>query len=616
MKPVEFSFSVPKLVGAAGLAGALLGAALYRPQGPDVPQSAGAIAGAFGFFVAYACAQVAWGSLVCRLFGRSAALWERFFWGSAFFAYLVGVFGFLPLVGAASRPFWIFFLVIGCVAYLYLERDRAPASFRAAIFDGIAALAFGLAALGAFSPHAFWDSLWYHLTASRFWFEAGHVHLPELFPVALKTGLWDYHFLFGQILLGDANDGGGLIAAQLFGQWAALATAFFSYVLLRTAAPELGITAFAALGGALGTELFLGVEFAKNDWAAVFWGLATLVFFARNERLAWIAAAAGLCFAAKYSSAFFLALLLAGGAWRHRARPRALLAGAAAFLAAVAPLLARNLFFTGDPFFPALHHIFPTASLGPTWENIAYFEGVTLSPASLREKLGFLLHDSKAVAGLFVLPLVWGRLSVPRWPLFVAAGAAFLFLFGTGPKAEWRLLGAPLVLLAVFGAGAAEAAVGRWVANRRLSQGALALLALAVLPIDWNAPARVGEDPALRIRGWASGAAMAWVRLHAEPGAIAATLNESRIYYLFPHPPVRAFDQPRLDQALAGARTAEEIVRVFRAAGIRYLVLSAEFLDRYFDRRICDEMYRLSERNPGAVRFRSELSRVLDLGAI
>jgi hypothetical protein len=56
-----------------------------------------------------------------------------------------------------------------------------------------------------------------------------------------------------------------------------------------------------------------------------------------------------------------------------------------------------------------------------------------------------------------------------------------------------------------------------------------------------------------------------------------------------------------------------DILGVFRKEHIRYLVLSAEFLDRYYDRRVCDEMYRLSERNPEAVVFRSELSRVLDL---
>ncbi|MGZ3661614.1 MAG: hypothetical protein ACXVCK_16055, partial [Bdellovibrionota bacterium] len=58
---------------------------------------------------------------------------------------------------------------------------------------------------------------------------------------------------------------------------------------------------------------------------------------------------------------------------------------------------------------------------------------------------------------------------------------------------------------------------------------------------------------------------------------------------------------------------ASAAVAVLKKAGIRYVVLSAEFLDRYFDRRICDLFFALSEAQAGAVPFRTEFSRVLDL---
>ena len=107
----------------------------------------------------------------------------------------------------------------------------------------------------------------------------------------------------GQILLGGAK-GGGLIAAQLFGQWSALACAAATFLLLRTSGGKLGLSPFAAFLGVIGTELFFEAEFAKNDWAVVLWGLAALVY-AHEGRYRAGALVAGFAFAIKISSVFF-----------------------------------------------------------------------------------------------------------------------------------------------------------------------------------------------------------------------------------------------------------------------------------------------------------------------
>ena len=67
---------------------------------------------------------------------------------------------------------------------------------------------------------------------------------------------------------------------------------------------------------------------------------------------------------------------------------------------------------------------------------------------------------------------------------------------------------------------------------------------------------------------------------------------------------------------LTAAASPAEVVAAFRERNIRYLVLSAEFLDRYYNRRVCDWMFELSQREPEAVVFRTSLSRVLDLGRL
>ena len=80
--------------------------------------------------------------------------------------------------------------------------------------------------------------------------------------------------------------------------------------------------------------------------------------------------------------------------------------------------------------------------------------------------------------------------------------------------------------------------------------------------------------------------------------------------------------QPRFEQSVTLAELASsaglpaEVVAAFRERNIRYLVLSAEFLDRYYNRRVCDWMFELSQREPEAVVFRTSLSRVLDLGRL
>ncbi|MGZ3650882.1 MAG: hypothetical protein ACXWSC_06885 [Bdellovibrionota bacterium] len=580
------------------------GVVLYgRAPGPDFPHGVAALFGAFFIFLAYAGAQLCWG----RVIAGGRAPWEWALWGSALFALLPATLGFFPW----SAFEWWAFLLAGPALALIMERRR-PAEARLLLpgqrltVAGVAL--FLLAFSAAASPNPFWDSLWYHLTAARFWFEAARVHLPPHFPIAFKGGLWDYHFLWGQVLLGSPN-GGGLIPAQLFGQWASVSCAIFSLLVLWEEGDLFGLSAGAALLGIAGTELFMEVSFAKNDWAVVFWSLAAFVYLRRGNFLEG-AAVAGLAFTAKFTSGFFLLPLLIFETWRQ---PRRASWAALAFSLAASPILLRNAYITGDPFFPALYSIFPTKIIGPSWRSISYYESGSFTFSALAEKFGFLLRDSPAVPAIFLLPFA-------RVSRAARAGAAFalislaLFWVLSGEKAEWRLAGAALVLLGAYGAEAALT-IGKRLPSRAMP-AVLLLLAGYVLwrfPLDWRAPSRLLGDPAERIREHVAGNAMAWVRMNAAPGSGVVTLNEQRIYYLFPFSPRRAFDDPELDSALSTATDASAAVAVLKKAGIRYVVLSAEFLDRYFDRRICDLFFALSEAQAGAVPFRTEFSRVLDL---
>lgn len=189
-----------------------------------------------------------------------------------------------------------------------------------------------------------------------------------------------------------------------------------------------------------------------------------------------------------------------------------------------------------------------------------------------------------------------------------------LFFFFSGPKAEWRLAGASLVLLGCYGSKSLEVLFSRW----RGVFPSLVILTFFFTPTNRDALKELvkAQDPALQVRSWVGGAAMSWVRMHAKVNEKTITLNEQRIYYLFPQRPTRAFDDPNLDTELSKAASPEEAVAIFKNAGIRYLVLSAEFLDRYYQKKICDWIFDVSVKKPEAVVFRGDLSRVLDLNRI
>ncbi len=579
------------LVAVSGILFLALGTLFYFPVGPDSPQS---LILPFILFLGWAHAQLGWGAWFAAVTGKELPLWERMTWGSLVTAFAVGVLGFLTL----NRNFWILFLAFGVLGNI-----RAGFKLPVQLGDIFTGLVGVFLLFAAFVPSGFWDPLWYQLTGPRLWFEAGAIGLPENFPTALKTGLWEYQFLLGQVILGSRGDGGGLIAAQVFGQWVHLWCAAGAWATLRWG---LRLSWLSALAAVVGTELLFETGIAKNDWAAAWWTVAAAAYLGRPSsgtmRAAKIGAMYGAAFATKFSSMFvlipfaiWLPLILKSG--------KAKLAFLGAALLWVAPTTIRNLWFTGNPVFPAGGNLFPSPLLGPSWQGISLYEGYTILPTELWEKVRFLFMQSKGI--LFLVPAFFISKRGKHSLSLVAAGLV-LFLVFTGPKAEWRLVGGGLLLGVAWGI---EALVKRWGTRIGLPT-VIFLTAFAV----WPTAPKLMHEPAEEVRTWVGGAAMAWVRLNVPVGSErVATLCEQRVYYFFPHTPIRAFDVPDLDRELHSARDAVGAVKALRRRGIRWVVLTAEVLDRYFKRDVCDGLARLTDENPSSIMFRTELSRVVDL---
>jgi hypothetical protein len=358
------------------------------------------------------------------------------------------------------------------------------------------------------------------------------------------------------------------------------------------------------------------VSAAKNDWGAIFWGFCFLSFWARKERLWLVGLAAGSAFSAKYTEAFFLLPLLAWAIWEEKKNFKQCACLVASFACVVLPLALRNAVFIGNPFFPALTSLFPSL-MGPSWKSLSYYEGFTLGLSDLWHKIKALMKENQLapLSPFFLLSLRNSKSSILLASILLSSA---LFALGTGPKAEWRLMGCALILLSIFGFSALERGINRIPRAAKFAPWAIFILCIALAPLDWMAPLKLAHapDPSIKIRESVAGAAIAWVRMNAAEDDLAATLNEQRIYYFLPLPPIRAFDWPDLDKELSQASSPQDMVKIFQQKKIRYLILSGEFLDRFYDRKICDWMFALSETYPRAVVFRAPLSRVLDLSLL
>ena len=374
----------------------------------------------------------------------------------------------------------------------------------ALVLGGAALLASPL--LAAFDADPGWDALTYHLPlAERTAFANGSVVTPwsvfSAFPHSMSM-----LYLLTQTL--DATP----LARWLHLEFGVL-TALLAVVLARTVSPRAGWLAAAALAACPLFAWELGIAYA--DLPACFYTLLAVALLRPALGPGRCAAAglfAGAAAACRYPS-WGIPVILVALVWlpdtAPRARLRSSFAVAAGALVPLAPWIARNLVFTGNPVAPAFQSFFTT----PGEEFFA--------PLALTQNAAFIRAIGPGHGFLDLLALPW-RLTVEATPddyrgfgyrvgplyllgvlaalgwggasgsalarrLWAAAGLSTLFWFFTAQDPRYLL--PALVLTAVAGSIAADRAVG----SRRLWL-LLPLLAVlhAQLPIWTALPHRYG----------------------------------------------------------------------------------------------------------------------------
>lgn len=602
------------------------------PLGPDSIDSWRVIFGAFALFLTFLISLMSWGLLIARQLNQQKSETILAF-GALFYCFLAAALGHLGLIHYSQQKIAILILFLGPLLLTLSEWRNSNSNSgnldlpRLKPQWTLCFIAFMICAPLSFTFDSMADPLWYHLVGPRLFTDSGKIYLPPEFPIALKSGLWEYLFIWGNMILGGP-EGSGLIAGQTFGQWTHmfigltgsyfLLQKIFAYLFPKEGAAFICVLTLYAI---FSTELMNVSHLAKNDWGAVLFALAGLLF-ALEKKYFWAGVFYGAAFTSKYTVAFsFLGFLFLVP--KQFYSPRNILKFLFSFGLGISPICLRNLFLTGNPLFPTMNSFFHSPLLGPSWRGIEAFSGHGLDwSASRIIQVETIFNQSFLMvpALIFCLLLPFIEWIKKNWRI-AAAGFFPVVVFFTfaGTKAEVRLLGPTIFFVIAFGGINLKELLTRFTPKTIASN--LFFTALAVLPICpllakplsfWNQIVQQ-DAPSLEIRKHPGGAASAWMRMNLPFQTKIASGSETRLYYLTPMAVTRIWDDPLIDRKLREQFDVKGLFQVLDEAGIQYLLITNSLWDTYYDRQRWDLIAAATLKFPQALSFSTETSRVLDI---
>ncbi len=472
--------------------------------------------------------------------------------------------------------------VLGWRFSLHVGKEESRQSVRAFFSRPLSEYAvFLLPLVYAALPATFYDSLVYHLGIPNLYLQSGgFIPTPQFvyantfiyYEISLIPAVFIgdmvprlFHFLLGALFL-------TAVADEAVEHWGVRSrTAFILALVSLPMSLFLLATCKNDLAGAL--FIFLAVSrFRRNDWklSAVFWGVAVGI---------------------KYFNLLPLALfvLVAFRPWRTADLKKLALAGLIVFLV-VSPLLVKNLRFTGNPFFPFLHGVFPSDHWdGGRFRLMQEDVGVmTRTPADalrLPYDLSFFNHGYGGLVGpLFLVFLPFLLLGPVRdrkwlaWALLILACAPWL-------TASLRFVYIAFVVLAIFAVRACEAGGGK---TARAVFGLLVVLnftmGFAMMEKFYPAHALLGgaySPEEYRERSFPAYPLFVHINRHTPPESKILLVGEARNFYLKrPYQLSSALDHCVVKRYLLRSRSAYEFIAAIRQDGFSYLAVSFGELER------------------------------------
>lgn len=325
-------------------------------------------------------------------------------------------------------------------------------------------------------PHNHGDPLYYHLPQGWLWLQAGQTYFIEWMPWFMQGGMAEYVYtwigaltherftmmLLSQMLHGVVGIGvGGAAVYQLTARFTGRAWALMAVLSYWTFSEELYMLVRAKNDGFVAAFCLLTARQAMAYWdhkkAVDLWRVYALGFFALACKLT-----------ALFFLLPFLGLFLVVDVFTENRRVSILinhlrLAVAPSLMALAVPL--RNFVYTGNPFFPTYHHLFPNPFMNDFLaQEIAKFGYV---PGRLQEILlsqGRRILWAKYIFPIF--PLAWldGR-RVPRFLVALIIVSLILICIITGQGLYGRFTFFMYGLLSVTALVACGALERRWLAH-------------------------------------------------------------------------------------------------------------------------------------------------------
>ncbi|MBI5211453.1 MAG: hypothetical protein HY927_15885 [Elusimicrobia bacterium] len=537
-------------------------------------------------------------------------------WGSALF-----------LLGMAGL--WRRWLLAGCAALLFVPAAACArglvAEFRGSLRRARPAVLTVLSAASfwgiwlhclryAMVPETFYDALVCHLALpARYLLEHRILPVPENSYAGIPALP---QMLYGLTL---AYDSWGISASMLHHSmllWVACAMLGLARRLgVREAgAPACAMFSLAPVVIAESFQVSVGME----------WALFQLLFLAAflavpgspagsGERRGWLVVCGvflGLAMATKYLAwvmppAFLGALVCARWAGRRGAGPRLGLpdareAGVALAVAAavVAPWVARNVLFYGNPAYPFFSSLFGSgAGVLPDWRQIAD-PGARLGMVVSWEGLkGFLLHPWHFLRPVMELNQSTGPLYLSLLPLLVLAPAprqerllawfclaAWVMLWLLSPLTRFFI---PLLAaLSVLLAAALSRGEAPWLRGPLVAWSCAAGVSIGAIWVVLNVRQEARQEVLLGLRPYAAllghtavsyptppYAGFEYVNARAEPDARVLLLGDSRSFHLRRPAVASSVDHPAVLETWANASAdGSALWGLFHRNGIRYVV--------------------------------------------
>lgn len=645
------------------------------PSDPDQFFSLKEFLGSFLIFIFFLFSLVDYGVFVgmCFRLTHPYRLFSALAFGSIALGVLIQVLGFLKWSGYVHLGLLLVILLLGSLLRLAKEKSYPTQSqgfleffkefHKEALKTTPSKLLLGLAlllglsvVLRSFLLHGTTDPFMYHLLGPRLWADHGRIYLDSNYPIILNAWLWEYLYLWGEVLLGGPQ-GAGLIEGQFFGQWVHLFIGLGG-TLLALAQIFRGFRLdvkliFLLVIGVMSTKMVMDyASIAKNDFGAFFWALAGVAFLLSKDlrsvewRLGIGSFLMGASVAAKPNGVIFCGLILFWTALEFGKNKKTFLQklqlwskGLGAFILPSLPILIRNGVFTGNPLFPFRVFGFEDRVLGPAFEAVQTARGLSLSANRdmIFGKAMLFLEDQP----LFVLSFLGGLLFLGSFKelrketevkaLWVLSFLSFLpFLFLASSPFFFRWFGPGVYLFLGFGVLFLKILFEKLpVRSRKIREkievGMILFLALAYTVrgfdqhvfktlVSGSSPNEVLRQDLIHM----GGGAMTWLRLNAKASDLVVSSGHSMPYYISHLNTSNLSFSPYLDRLTYGIEDPKKLFLKLRERGVRYVFDSYHWAGKNLKDRTpwgprAVLVQRLALQFPKSVVFNNRYSSVIDL---